>query len=715
MAQSKTKALTDVADLTKAQAKVELKRLTLELERHDNAYYQDDAPKISDSEYDALRKRFNAIEARFPEFVTSDSPSQKIGAAPSGKFKKIRHSVPMLSLDNAFAEQDVLDFVARIRRFLKLGDDDRIDFSAEPKIDGLSMSLRYEKGELVTAATRGDGAEGEDVTANIRTLEDVPKKLKGRNVPEVCEVRGEVYMTKQAFLALNERQKATGDTIFANPRNSAAGSLRQKDPSITASRPLGFFAYAWGQMSAMPEGTQSGMIGWFERCGFKTNPLMKICHSVEQLIAFHRKIEEQRAKLDYDIDGVVYKLDRIDWQERLGFVSRTPRWAIAHKFPAERAMTVLRDIEIQVGRTGSFTPVGKLEPVGVGGVIVQNVTLHNEDYIRGIGGHGEQLREGRDIRIGDTVVIQRAGDVIPQVVDVVLDKRPANAKPYQFPKKCPCPLHTDVVREETATGEEGARARCTGEFACPYQKIEHLKLFASRRAFDIEGLGEKQIEFFFEQQWVREPADIFTLPARNAKIKLEGHEGYGETSVRNLFSAIEERRRISLERFIYALGMRHVGETTALALARGYGSWKTFHDACLRVAQGDEEAIAEMDALDQIGDTVIASVRAYFGESHNRGIVERLTKQVTILDAEKPKSNSAVAGKTVVFTGALERMTRDEAKAMAERLGAKVSGSVSKKTDYVVAGPGAGSKLAEAKNHGVEVLTEDQWLKMIGQ
>jgi len=715
MAQSKTKALTDVADLTKAQAKVELKRLTLELERHDNAYYQEDAPKISDSEYDALRKRFNAIEARFPEFVTSDSPSQKIGAAPSGKFKKIRHSVPMLSLDNAFAEQDVFDFVGRIRRFLKLGDDDKIDFSAEPKIDGLSMSLRYEQGELVTAATRGDGAEGEDVTANIRTLEDVPKKLKGRNVPEVCEVRGEVYMTKQAFLALNERQKATGDTIFANPRNSAAGSLRQKDPSITASRPLGFFAYAWGQMSTMPEGTQSGMIGWFERCGFKTNPLMKLCHSVEQLIAFHRKIEEQRAKLDYDIDGVVYKLDRIDWQERLGFVSRTPRWAIAHKFPAERAMTVLRDIEIQVGRTGSFTPVGKLEPVGVGGVIVQNVTLHNEDYIRGIGGHGEQLREGRDIRIGDTVVIQRAGDVIPQVVDVVLDKRPANAKPYQFPKKCPCPLHTDVVREETATGEEGARARCTGEFACPYQKIEHLKLFASRRAFDIEGLGEKQIEFFFEQQWVREPADIFTLPARNAKIKLEGHEGYGETSVRNLFSAIEERRRISLERFIYALGMRHVGETTALALARGYGSWKTFHDACLRVAQGDEEAIAEMDALDQIGDTVIASVRAYFGESHNRGIVERLTKQVTILDAEKPKSNSAVAGKTVVFTGALERMTRDEAKAMAERLGAKVSGSVSKKTDYVVAGPGAGSKLAEAKNHGVEVLTEDQWLKMIGQ
>jgi DNA ligase (NAD+) len=395
-------------------------------------------------------------------------------------------------------------------------------------------------------------------------------------------------------------------------------------------------------------------------------------------------------------------------------VSRTPRWAIAHKFPAERAMTVLRDIEIQVGRTGSLTPVGKLEPIGVGGVIVQNVTLHNEDYIRGVGGHGEQLREGRDIRIGDTVVVQRAGDVIPQVVDVVLEKRPRDAKPYRFPKKCPCPLRTDVVREETATGEEGARARCTGEFACPYQKIEHLKLFASRRAFDIDGLGEKQIEFFFEKGWVREPADIFTLEARNAKLKLEQLEGYGQTSVRNLFEAIRRRREISLERFIYALGMRHVGETTALALARGYGSWQAFHDACLRVAKGDEEAVAEMDALDQIGDTVIASIAAYFGESHNRGIVERLTKEVTILDAERPKSNSAIAGKTVVFTGSLEKMTRDEAKAMAERLGAKTSGSVSKKTDYVVAGPGAGSKLAEAKKHGVAVLTEDEWLKLVG-
>ncbi len=710
---AKAKPLPDVARLTKAQAKVEHMRLALELEAHDRRYYQEDAPTVTDAAYDALRQRFNAIEKRFPELVSADSPSQKIGAAPSGRFRKVRHAVPMLSLDNAFAEEDVRDFAERIQRFLKLPDD-KIDFSAEPKIDGLSMSLRYEGGELVTAATRGDGAEGEDVTANIRTLEDVPHRLKGRSIPDICEVRGEVYMTKQAFLALNKKQVEAGEAPFANPRNSAAGSLRQKDPSITASRPLGFFAYAWGEMSAMPEDTQTGMIGWFERCGFMTNPLTRLCHSVEQLIAFHRKIEESRAGLDYDIDGVVYKVDRIDWQERLGFVSRTPRWGIAHKFPAEQAVTVLRDIEIQVGRTGTLAPVGKLEPVGVGGVIVQNVTLHNEDYIRGVGGDGEPIREGRDIRIGDTVVIQRAGDVIPQVVDVVIDKRPKGAKEFHFPKKCPCPLHTDVVREETATGEEGSRARCTGEFACPFQKIEHLKLFVSRRAFDIDGLGEKQLQYFFDEGFVKEPADIFTLPKRNSKLKLEEIEGYGETSVRNLFASIESRRRIALERFIFALGMRHVGETTALALARGYGSWDAFHDACLKVAKGDEEAIAEMDALDQIGDTVIASVGAYFGESHNRGIVDRLVKELDeIVDAEKPKSNSKVAGKTVVFTGSLEKMTRDEAKATAERLGAKAAGSVSKKTDYVVAGPGAGSKLAEAKKHGVTVLTEDEWLKLI--
>ena len=705
---------TDPAKLTEAQAKAELKRLATEIAAHDKRYYQQDAPSVTDAEYDALRQRNSAIESRFPKLIRPDSPSKRIGAAPTGKFKKVRHAVPMLSLDNAFAEQDVIDFVARIRRFLKLSEDEKLAFSAEPKIDGLSMSLRYEGGELVTAATRGDGAEGEDVTANIRTLEDVPKKLKGRSMPAVCEVRGEIYMTKHAFLALNERQKAAGDTIFANPRNSAAGSLRQKDPKITASRPLGFFAYAWGEMSTMPADTQSGMIKWFESCGFKTNPLTKLCRSTEELITFHRKIEEGRAELDYDIDGVVYKVDRIGWQERLGFVSRTPRWGIAHKFPAERAMTVLKDIELQVGRTGALTPVGKLDPVGVGGVIVQNVTLHNEDYIKGIGSDGESLRDGRDIRIGDTVVIQRAGDVIPQVVDVVIDKRPKSAKPYHFPKKCPCYLHTDLVREETATGEEGARTRCTGEFACPYQKVQHLMLFVSRRAFDIEGLGEKQIELFFEKEWVKEPADIFTLEKKHKRDLLE-LEGFGETSVRNLFNAIEARRTIALDRFIYALGIRQVGETTALALARGYGSWKAFHDAGLKVAKGDDEVIAEMVALEQLGDTVIRSVADYFVESHNRGIVERLTKEVRILDAEKPKKDTAVAGKTVVFTGALEKMTRDEAKAQAERLGAKAAGSVSKKTDYVVAGPGAGSKLADAKKFGVTVLTEDEWLKLISR
>ena len=541
----------------------------------------------------------------------------------------------------------------------------------------------------------------------------MPQKLKGRNVPKVCEVRGEIYMTKGAFLELNERQKASGGQIFANPRNSAAGSLRQKDPAITASRPLGFFAYAWGEMSDMRADTQTGMIKWFEACGFKTNPLTRLCRSTDELIAFHRKIEEGRAKLDYDIDGVVYKIDRIDWQERLGFVSRTPRWAVAHKFPAERATTVMRDVLITVGRTGVLTPTAQLEPVGVGGVMVSMATLHNEDYIKGVDGRGETLREGRDIRIGDTVIVQRAGDVIPQIVDVVIDKRPKDAKPYKFPRKCPCYLHTDVVREETATGEEGARARCTGEFACPFQKIEHLKLFCSRRAFDIEGLGEKQIELFFEKEWIREPADIFTLAQRNKKIRLEDEEGFGETSVRNLFNAIDARRTIALDRFIYALGIRHVGETTALALARGYGSWQAFHDASLKIAKGDAEAAAEMDALDQIGDTVIDAVKAYFAESHNRGIVERLKKQVEVLEAEKPKTDSAIAGKTVVFTGSLEKMTREEAKAQAERLGAKAAGSVSKKTDYVVAGPGAGSKLAEAKKHGVKVLTEDEWLKLI--
>ena len=693
---------TPVGDLTEKQANAEHARLEAEIAEHDRRYYQEDAPTVSDAAYDALRLRYAAIEAHFPHLRTPESLTQRVGVAPSARFAKVRHAVPMLSLDNAFAEADVVDFVGRIRRFLRLDDDEQIAFSAEPKIDGLSMSLRYEDGNLVSGATRGDGSEGEDVTANVKTLNDIPHLLKGKSVPAVCEVRGEVYMTKAAFLELNRKQAAAGKPLYVNPRNTAAGSLRQLDASITALRPLGFFAYGWGEMSEMPADSQSGMIEWFEHRGFKTNPLTKICRSVEALLQFHREIEAQRASLDYDIDGVVYKVDRLDWQQRLGFVSRSPRWAIAHKFAAEKATTVVRYIEIQVGRTGALTPVAKLEPVTVGGVVVQNATLHNEEEIKRL-----------DVRIGDTVTVQRAGDVIPQVLSVVLEKRKRGATPYEFPKKCPCPLKTDVVREVIAGGEEGVRSHCTGEFACPYQKMEHLKHFVSRRAFDIEGFGEKQIEFFFERGWVKEPADIFELAKRNREIKLEEEEGYGETSVRNLFAAVEARREIPLERFIYALGIRHVGETTAVALARGYGSWTAFHEASLKVVEGDQEAIAEMDALDQIGETVIDAIKAYFGEAHNRRIVERLTREVRIRDAEKPRADSAIAGKTVVFTGALEKMTRDEAKASAERLGAKVSGSVSKKTDYVVAGPGAGSKLGDAKKFGVTVLTEDEWLKLI--
>src|SRR5262245_52608682 len=514
-----------VDDLTEKQAKAEYASLQAEIAAHDRRYYQDDAPTVSDAEYDALRKRYNEIETRFPDLRTLESLSLKVGAAPARGFAKLRHRVPMLSLDNAFSEEDVRDFVERIRRFLKLSAEEPIVFSAEPKIDGLSMSLRYEGGELKSAATRGDGTEGEDVTANIRTLEDVPKKLKGRRTPDICEVRGEVYMTKHAFLALNKRQADAGGQIFANPRNSAAGSLRQKDPSITAARPLRFFAYAWGEMTEMPADKQSGMIKWLGSAGFHVNPKWKLCHSTEELLAFHHAIELERAKLEYDIDGVVYKADRLDWQARLGFVSRTPRWAIAHKFAAEKAATIVRDIEIQVGRTGALTPVAKLEPVTVGGVVVQNATLHNQDEIERLG-----------VRIGDTVTIQRAGDVIPQVVEVVQDK-PRGKKVYKFPTECPCPLKTEVVRETIAGGEEGARAHCTGEFACPFQRTQHLMHFVSRRAFDIEGLGEKQIELFYENGWVKEPGDIFTLQARNKKIKLEELEGYGETSVGNLFAA----------------------------------------------------------------------------------------------------------------------------------------------------------------------------------
>jgi DNA ligase (NAD+) len=688
--------------LTEAQAKAELKRLAGDIAAHDRRYYQEDAPTVSDAEYDALRQRNAAIEARFPDLARKDSPSHRVGAAPSRGFAKVRHAVPMLSLANAFADTDVSDFVARVRKFLKLDADEELAIVAEPKIDGLSLSLRYERGELVSGATRGDGTEGEDVTANVRTVSEIPHRLKGDHIPRVCEVRGEVYMSHAAFLALNRRQEKEGKPTFANPRNSAAGSLRQIDPSVTASRPLKFFAYSWGEMSAMPADTQHGMVKWLHKAGFAVNQ-PQLCKDVEAVLDFYRDIEARRTKLGFDIDGVVYKVDRLDWQERLGFVSRNPRWAIAHKFAAEQAATKIEKIVIQVGRTGANTPLANLTPVTVGGVVVSNATLHNADEIKRL-----------DVRVGDTVVVQRAGDVIPQIVSVVMEKRPKDSRPYHFPSTCPCPLKTPLVREETAAGEEGAVARCTGEFACPYQKIEHLNHFVSRRAFDIDGLGEKQITFFFEQEWVTEPADIFTLAARNLTLKLENQEGYGETSVRNLFDAIEARRDISLERFIYALGIRHVGETTARVLARGYGTWRAFHDACLKLAKGDEETRTDMDALDQIGDTVIDSLAAYFGESHNRKIVDRLTAEVRIADAEKTVAGSPVADKTVVFTGSLEKFTRDEAKAQAERLGAKVAGSVSKKTDYVVAGPGAGSKLDKARELGVKVLTEEEWLDLIG-
>ncbi|MGE3145662.1 MAG: NAD-dependent DNA ligase LigA [Pseudorhodoplanes sp.] len=702
---------TSVSKLTEEQAKAELDRLARELAAHDRRYYQDDAPTVSDAEYDALRRRNNEIEARFPELIRADSPSQKVGAVPSGRFRKIRHAVPMLSLDNAFGEEDVNDFVGRIRRFLKLPEDEALDFTAEPKIDGLSLSLRYEDGRLVHGLTRGDGATGEDVTANVRTLGEIPDKLNGRKLPQVCEIRGEVYMLHADFLALNKRQAEAGEPVFANPRNSAAGSLRMKDASITASRPLKFFAYAWGELSERPQGTQVGMVAWIESIGFRTNPLFRLCRSVEAMLKAYREIEGKRARLGYDIDGVVYKLDRLDWQTRLGFAGRNPRWAIAHKFPAEKATTVLNDIDIQVGRTGALTPVAKLEPVTVGGVVVQNATLHNEDYIKGIGNDGQPIRGGVDIRIGDTVVIQRAGDVIPQVLEVVLDKRPKSAKPYRFPEVCPvCGSH--AVREE----DEAVR-RCTGGLICPAQQVERLRHFVSRDAFDIEGFGEKQVQAFFADGMVMEPADIFTLERRDRRSskKLAEREGYGETSVRNLFAAIEARRKVPLNRLIYALGIRHVGETNAKLIARHYGNIEALREGLAAAGKGPEsEAYRELVSIGGIGAVVGDAVVEFFKEKRNREALGRLLEEIEVEPMLQAASDSPVAGKTVVFTGSLEKMTRDEAKAMAERLGAKVAGSVSKKTDLVVAGPGAGSKLKDAQKHGVKVLSEDEWFALVG-
>jgi DNA ligase (NAD+) len=690
--------LKPASDLTEAEAADELTRLADEIAAHDIRYFQEDAPSISDADYDALKRRNLEIEARFPHLIRDNSPTLRVGATRSEQFAPVEHGVPMLSLDNAFSDEDALEFDARVRRFLRL--DEEVAYTAEPKIDGLSCSIRYEKGVLVQAATRGDGRVGEDVTANIRTVSEIPKRLSGSGFPDVIEIRGEVYLGHAEFAALNEAAEVAGQKTYANPRNAAAGSLRQIDAKVTAQRPLRFFAYAWGLISAPFAETQWGALRKLREWGFQVTPQSECVRGPEGLLAAYRKMEAERPHLGFDIDGVVYKVDRLDWQQRLGFVSRAPRWGIARKFPAQQARTILEAIDIQVGRTGALTPVARLTPVTVGGVVVTNATLHNADEIARL-----------DVRIGDTVILQRAGDVIPQILSVVPEERPADATPYDFPHACPCPLHTEVVRETTASGAETVVRRCSGEFACPFQKLAHLRHFVSRRAFDIEGLGEKQLVLFSQKGWLNSPADIFRL--RERRDDLLALERFGETSVGNLLAGIEGRRTIGLDRFIYGLGIRHIGETTAVVMARGYGSADAFLAAMDQVAAHDPEAVEELDAMDQIGDAVIEAAAAFFAEDHNRAMVQDLKGQLQVQDAERPKTDTAVAGKTVVFTGTLERMTRDEAKAQAERLGAKVSGSVSKKTDIVVAGPGAGSKLKTAAELGIQVLTEDEWLALV--
>ena len=708
---AKTKTQSGAASKTSgagADAAAEIKRLSADIARHDALYYQQDAPEISDADYDALRRRLAVLEAKHPELAVPDSPTQKVGAAPVSAFGKIRHEVPMLSLSNAFADEDVTDFIDRVRRFLKLGDLDPLAIIAEPKIDGLSISIRYEKGQLIQAATRGDGAEGENVTANIKKIKDIPHILKGKDVPDTIDVRGEIYMSHADFTLLNAAQQKAGDKVFANPRNAAAGSLRQLDFTITAKRPLRFFAYAWGAAAKLPADTQDGVVAAFKRWGLPVNPLMRVCTSAGDVLVYYRQIEEKRATLGYDIDGVVYKVNRLDYQERLGFVSRSPRWAIAHKFAAEQATTVLRDIEIQVGRTGALTPVAKLEPVTVGGVVVSNATLHNEDEIA-----------RKDIRIGDTVVVQRAGDVIPQVVEVKLDKRPKTAVPFKVPETCPaCGSHAVRERDEE-TGEADVVRRCTGGLICPAQAKERLKHFVSRNALDIEGLGDEKIEFFFDSDRIRTPANIFTLQKRDALSAepLSSLKGFGQKSVDKLFASIEARRTPPLDRFLFALGIRHIGETTAKDLAKAYGTLDVLRAAVDGAVRGgrDSEAYQEIDNIEGIGETVVAALVGFFGEPHNVSVLEALINEVDVQPfVRTAAANTVVSGKTVVFTGTLAQITRNEAKAQAERLGAKIAGSVSKKTDYVIAGTDAGTKLDKARELGVTVLTEDEWLKLIG-
>ncbi|MGB6968925.1 MAG: NAD-dependent DNA ligase LigA [Methyloceanibacter sp.] len=696
-----------VDELNDAEAAVELERLAREIAHHDALYYRQDQPEISDANYDALRARNAAIEERFPDLVRDDSPSSRVGAAPVEAFGKVVHHVPMLSLGNVFDDGGLRDFLDRIGRFLGLDSVEGLAFTAEPKIDGLSITLRYEKRKLVQGATRGDGYQGENVTANVRTIADIPQTIGAKDFPDPFEVRGEIYMSRAAFQRLNQAQAAKDERVFANPRNAAAGSLRQLDPTITASRPLQFFAYGWAEASHLPAETQWGVYRAMADWGFPLNPLAKLTNSVEEMLETYREIEGGRAGLDYDIDGVVYKLDRLDLQQRLGFVSRSPRFAIAHKFPAEKATTILNDIEIQVGRTGALTPVAKLEPVTVGGVVVQNATLHNEDEIA-----------RKDVRIGDTVVVQRAGDVIPQILGVVEAKRPKSAKRFAFPDLCPaCGSH--AVREvNPISGKIDAVRRCTGGLICPAQRVERLKHFVSRNAFDIEGLGEKHIKTFYDEGLIQSPPDIFRLSARNrgSSTKLEEREGWGQTSAEKLFAAIEARRKVRLDRFIYALGIRHVGEITARLLARSYGSAGAFRDAMVTAADDRQsEAYAELDNIEGIGPAVAEAIADFFAEPHNVRVVDELLADVAPEPLEAVDHASPISGKTVVFTGTLEHMTRPEAKARAERLGAKVAGSVSKKTDYVVAGSGAGSKLKEAQALGVKLLSEEEWLKLIGQ
>lgn len=694
-----------VEELTEAQAKAELARLAEEIAVHDAHYHRQDAPIISDAEYDALRQRNLALEERFPHLQRADSPDLRVGAAVLEGFEKSTHARPMLSLNNAFTTEDVTDFCDSARKFLGMTADEPLHFTAEPKIDGVSITLRYENGEFVSGATRGDGFVGENVTENLRTIRDIPAMLKGGDVPRIIDVRGEIYISHDDFAALNTRQGTDGKPAFMNPRNAAAGSLRQLDPAITAQRPLRFFAYAWGEISDFPANTQMEMIGRFKNWGLPVNPEMQLCKNPGEMLAVYTRLQEKRALLGYDIDGVVYKVDRLDLQERLGFRSRSPRWAIAHKFPAEQAQTVLEAIEIQVGRTGALTPVAKLRPVTVGGVVVSNASLHNEDEIK-----------RKDVRIGDTVIVQRAGDVIPQIVAVILDKRPADSTPYVFNTICPACGSRAVREADVKTGKEDAVWRCGNRALCPAQVVERLRHFVSRDAFDIEGLGEKQIAFFYDQGLIRDFADIFTLQARDATQvkKLQEQEGWGELSASSLFKAIEARREIALERFIYALGIRHVGQNNARLLARHYHSFENLRQEMLAAAAPESTAYHDLLSIDGIGETLAKSVIEYFSETHIMAAIKALLDEITVLDFIAPAVTSPVAGKTVVFTGSMEKMSRDEAKARAQSLGAKVAGSVSAKTDYVIAGADAGSKLKKAAELGLSILSEDEWLALIG-